>query len=66
MDKITRFHNVLALAQRISRHRRVIFEIDLDFPQGIAGLQRFWLAATIHQDPIVAPENLPDRFGGAG
>jgi hypothetical protein len=35
IDKIAGFHDMLTLAFWISRHGRVIFEIDLDFLHGI-------------------------------
>ena len=66
IDKIAGLDHMLLLAQWIGGDGRVILEIDLNFLQGLTPFQRFGSATTIHLDPIVAPEDLPDRFGRAG
>jgi hypothetical protein len=63
IDKITSFHHVLPLAQRLSRHRRVIFEIHLNLLQGFGPLQWLGYAPTIDGDTVVLPQNLPDSPG---
>jgi len=57
IDKITGFHHMLLLAQGISRHRRIIFEIDLNLLQWFGPFPRLACESTIDGDAVMLPQN---------